>query len=121
VRFSRWFKASNFLGAPYGDEEMTDADAHARKQAEVIAADIVKQGGPAGMQEKQAIALIAYLQRVGTDLFRSDDPKKSEAAPATDAPATEVPATDAAATEAAGSGNTSGYDGSAQLDIFIQH
>ena len=37
-------KASNFLGAEYGDEEMTDAEGHARKQAERVAADIVKQG-----------------------------------------------------------------------------
>ncbi len=29
------------------------------------------------MHEKQAIALIAYLQRVGTDLFRTEAPKKS--------------------------------------------
>ena len=85
--------ASSFLGAKYGEEEMTDAEAHARKQAEAVAADVVKQGGPAGVQEKQAIALIAYLQRVGTDLFRTEEPKKKDepAAPAEGAPG-EAPA-----------------------------
>ncbi len=94
-------KASHFLGAEYGDEEMTDADGHARKQAERVAADIVKQGGPAGVQEKQAIALIAYLQRLGTDLYRTEAPKKidAEAAPASEVPASEVPANEAPASE----------------------
>ncbi len=72
-------KASSFLGAEYGEEEMADAEGHARKQAERVAAEIVKQGGPAGVQEKQAIALIAYLQRMGTDLFRVEEAKKSDA------------------------------------------
>ena len=89
-------KASSFLGATYGDEEMTDAESHARKQAEAVAADVVKQGGPAGMQEKQAIALIAYLQRIGTDLFHTEEPKKKvdeNATPADVAPPAEAPAT----------------------------
>lgn len=65
-------QAAAYLGAPY-DKELTDTEALARQQAEVIAAEIVKQGGPAGKQEKQAIALIAYLQRMGTDLFATPD------------------------------------------------
>ncbi len=66
-------QAAHFLGAEYGDE-LTDAEGHARRQAEAVAAEIVKQGGPAGMHEKQAIAVIAYLQRLGTDLFRTEEP-----------------------------------------------
>ena len=96
--------AAHFLGAEYGEEEMTDADKHARKQAERVAADIVKQGGPAGVQEKQAIALIAYLQRMGTDLFRTDAPKKktdAEAAPEGVTPATDAPAAEPSPTTAA--------------------
>jgi cytochrome c oxidase cbb3-type subunit I/II len=53
----------------------------ARFQAESIAADIVKQGGPANVHERQAIALIAYLQRVGTDYFRTDVPEPSGESP----------------------------------------
>jgi len=60
------------LGAPY-DEELTNAEEMAYKQAERVAAEIVSQGGPANVQEKKAIALIAYLQRLGTDYFRTED------------------------------------------------
>ncbi len=60
------------LGAPY-EKELEEFEALAKRQAEEIAADIVKQGGPAGVHEKQAIALIAYLQRLGTDIFRTEE------------------------------------------------
>jgi cytochrome c oxidase cbb3-type subunit I/II len=69
---------AHMLGAPYTDE-LTDAEAMAKRQAEVIAADIVSQGGPAGVQEKQAIALIAYIQRLGTDYFRTEEPAEAPA------------------------------------------
>ena len=61
-------QAAAFLGAPY-DRELTEADAMAREQANLIAAEIVKQNGPAGMEDKTVIALIAYLQRLGKDLY----------------------------------------------------
>lgn len=67
------------LGAPY-DRELTEAEAMAHRQAEEIAADIVRQGGPANMQERQAIALIAYLQRLGTDYFRTEEPAEADGA-----------------------------------------
>ena len=87
-------QVAHYLGAPY-DKELEDSDAMARRQAEEIAADIVKQGGPAGMHEKQAIALIAYVQRLGVDLTRVDEP-----APAAGSPGATVPEdADAAATE----------------------
>ncbi len=80
------------LGAPY-EKELEEFEALARRQAEVIAADIVKQGGPAGVHEKQAIALIAYLQRLGTDIFRTEE------APATEPSPGEKPAEPVAADE----------------------
>ena len=55
------------LGAPYTDE-LTRAEEMARKQAEQIAEEIVKQQGPSGLGDKQVVALIAYLQRLGVDL-----------------------------------------------------
>jgi cytochrome c oxidase cbb3-type subunit I/II len=67
------------LGAPYSDEDLNDTANVAFRQAEKVAADIVAQGGPAGTFDKQAIALIAYLQRIGTDLFRTPEPKTGEA------------------------------------------
>lgn len=87
-------KVAHYLGAPY-DKELEDSDAMARRQAEEIAADIVKQGGPAGMHEKQAIALIAYVQRLGVDLTRVEEP-----APTAGSPGETVPEdADAATTE----------------------
>ncbi len=71
----------SLLGAAYSDEELNNTEAVARRQAEVVAADMVQQGGPAAMQDKQAMALIAYLQRLGTDLFRSEEPVASPEQP----------------------------------------
>ncbi len=71
-------RAAAMLGAPYIEEEITGSAEIARAQALRIAADIVAQGGPANKQEMQAIALIAYLQRLGTDLFRTNEPSAAE-------------------------------------------
>ncbi len=55
------------LGVPYG-EAVHSARAMAVTQSEEIAVKIVQQGGPAGLQDKQIVALVAYLQRLGVDL-----------------------------------------------------
>jgi cytochrome c oxidase cbb3-type subunit I/II len=57
------------LGHPYG-EALDRAPEMAREQARGIAARIVEQGGPAGLETKEIVAMIAYLQRLGTDLNR---------------------------------------------------
>jgi cytochrome c oxidase cbb3-type subunit I/II len=67
------------LGAPYSDEELQNFEELARRQSEVINAEIVQQGGPAGVYDKKAIALIAYLQRLGTDISKPADPVPSSA------------------------------------------
>jgi cytochrome c oxidase cbb3-type subunit I/II len=59
--------AMAMLGVPYGDI-LKNAPDHAREQAARIAADLVTQGGYEGMEDKKVIALVAYLQRLGTDL-----------------------------------------------------
>lgn len=84
-------KAAWQLGAPYTDDELLNSGDLAYKQAEKIAADIVAQGGPASTHTKQAVAIIAYLQRMGTDLFRTEEPAK-EADPATVEPTEDDPA-----------------------------
>jgi cytochrome c oxidase cbb3-type subunit I/II len=102
-------RAAAFLGAPYSEADLNDTKTVALKQGEKIAAEIVQQGGPTMTHEKQAIALIAYLQRLGTDAFRTEEPK-TEAAPAT--PVALTPATTPASTtpvaltQVAGSGGT---------------
>ena len=76
--------AAAMLGAPY-DRELTDSAEMARSQAERIAADIVSSGNPVkrpnGLMtlDSQAVALIAYLQRLGTDLTAPPDASNQEA------------------------------------------
>jgi cytochrome c oxidase cbb3-type subunit I/II len=58
------------LGHPYTDAEIEGAQANLDAQAARIAADVRKDGvvlGDAALKS-EAIALIAYLQRLGTDL-----------------------------------------------------
>ena len=81
-------KTAKQLGAPY-DAELQDFEALARRQAEEVNAEIVKQGGPAGVYEKQALALIAYLQRLGTDINRTEE-KPAEVEPAGEQPSGEA-------------------------------
>ncbi|MFK8110586.1 MAG: cytochrome-c oxidase, cbb3-type subunit II [Rubripirellula sp.] len=79
-------KAAKALGVPY-DRELTDTVAMAKRQAEEIAAEIVSEGGPVNRGklmtfDTQAVALIAYLQRLGKDL--TAPPPVPEAKPAAD-------------------------------------
>jgi len=55
------------LGVPYGDQA-AQAPELARQQARGIAAGLQTQGGPAGLETKEIVALIAYLQRLGKDI-----------------------------------------------------
>jgi cbb3-type cytochrome c oxidase subunit II len=66
-------RALQRLGTPYTDEEVQNAEAIAREQAAHIAAELVEQGGPDGLESKEIIALIAYLQRLGTDISRQPE------------------------------------------------
>ncbi|GIV58332.1 MAG: hypothetical protein KatS3mg042_1245 [Rhodothermaceae bacterium] len=59
------------VGVPYTDEEIAGAIEAARAQARAIAEDVAAQGGPAGLEEKEIVALVAYLQRLGQDLKAS--------------------------------------------------
>jgi len=65
-------RAHQILGVPYTDSEIAGGIAAAREQAEVMAAEVVVQGGPEGLADKQIIALTAYLQRLGTDLTKPE-------------------------------------------------
>lgn len=77
--------AAHRMGVPY-EHELEEAPELARRQAEEIAAEIVSQGGPVKrgqllVMHSQAVALIAYLQRLGVDLNR---PAETAAAAATE-------------------------------------
>jgi cytochrome c oxidase cbb3-type subunit I/II len=58
--------AMAMLGVPYG-EAIHGAPAMARDQAAAIAAEVAAQGGPQGLADKEIMALVAYLQRLGKD------------------------------------------------------
>jgi cytochrome c oxidase cbb3-type subunit I/II len=55
------------LGVPYGDA-VNRAPAMAHAQADSLAKAVESEGGPKGLEDKQVIALVAYLQRLGRDI-----------------------------------------------------
>jgi cytochrome c oxidase cbb3-type subunit I/II len=67
---------SAMLGVPYGDA-IHNAEAMAHNQAREIGAEIEKQGGPSGLESKRIIALVAYLQRLGTDIKKTNRSARS--------------------------------------------
>jgi len=72
-------------GGPYG-EPVNRAPEMARTQADEIASELVEQGGYEGMADKKVIALVAYLQRLGTDIAKpapTEQPADAAEAPAT--------------------------------------
>lgn len=78
---------AHLLGANYPPDVLDNCEQLAQQQALKINADMVSQGGQANVFNKQAIALIAYLQRLGTDLTRPPQPtapstKSADANPA---------------------------------------
>jgi len=89
-------RAAAALGAPYTDEELNNGEAIAKAQAALIVKDLIEQGLtpdedgqavvvlPGGekrpVADTHAIALIAYLQRLGTDLYATEDEATDEAA-----------------------------------------
>jgi cytochrome c oxidase cbb3-type subunit I/II len=72
--------AMALLGVPYDRAALTRAPALAAAQAHELAATVVQDGGPAGLEHKEIIALTAYLQRLGTDL-KAPPPAPLPAAP----------------------------------------
>ncbi|MHC4975303.1 MAG: cytochrome-c oxidase, cbb3-type subunit I [Planctomycetota bacterium] len=68
------------LGVPYGEFVEGGAEEAARAQARQIATELADQAQDESLQameDKQVVALIAYLQRLGTDIFK---PAPEEAA-----------------------------------------
>jgi cytochrome c oxidase cbb3-type subunit I/II len=63
-------RAHQIVGVPYSDDEVANGPAAAHEQGAAIAAQIVVQGGPDGLADKKIVALIAYLQRLGTDISK---------------------------------------------------
>lgn len=55
------------LGVPYTDSEVEEAVVHAKAQAQGIADELGQSGVPAKIVDKDVVALISYLQRIGID------------------------------------------------------
>jgi cytochrome c oxidase cbb3-type subunit I/II len=96
-------RAHRAVGVPYTDEEIAGGVAAAREQAESIAASVVEQGGPKGLADKQIVALIAYLQRLGTDIMKPEPVALEEQTGQASVPSDEA----AAGPDAAASGEAS--------------
>ncbi len=55
------------LGVPYTEDDVRFAADQARDEAKIIADKLAVEGGATRMEDKDIIALIAYLQRLGAD------------------------------------------------------
>ncbi len=75
------------IGIPYTDADIAAAGARAQSQADSIAAAVVTQGGPERLADKEIVALVAYLQRLGVDLARLTAAAPTAALPAASRPA----------------------------------
>ena len=61
------------LGTPYTDTYVQNANRHLENQADAIAGNLREQGVQMpDMEKKEIIALIAYLQRLGTDIKKNN-------------------------------------------------
>lgn len=69
-RTRRKLEVMKQLGVPYSNEDILNADASLAAQSKSIAEKLAAQGiGPdPALAQKEIIALIAYLQRLGTDI-----------------------------------------------------
>ncbi len=65
ISLRKEFSVLKMLGVPYDDATVADADILAQKQAIKIAAELEAQGAPKGLEKKQIVAMIAYLQALG--------------------------------------------------------
>ena len=80
----RRIDALAMLNVPYG-EVLHRAGAAAKEQAERVAASLAKEGGPVLPPDREILAMIAYMQRLGTDIKAKP---ADAAAAATTAPST---------------------------------
>jgi cytochrome c oxidase cbb3-type subunit I/II len=85
-------RALSRVGVPYDEATIAGGADLARKQAAEVAKQIVDQKGPAGLESKQVVAVVAYLQRLGKDLYAA--PPAPAVASAAPPPAAPVPATE---------------------------
>lgn len=64
------------LGVPYTDEQVANASESAKQQAQQIAAELSSDSPVKNLEEKEVIALISYLQRLGKNIPLKTEVKK---------------------------------------------
>jgi len=83
----RRVRAMRLLGVPYSEEEVENATELAKQQARDMVQEILETDGPGAipheegwprLEDTQMIALVAYLQRLGTDIYRTPEPVEEE-------------------------------------------
>jgi len=73
------FEVLRTLGVPYSDEEVASAIEDAKAQALQVTEDLAATGNvPLEMQNREVIALIAYIQRLGVDYGSLPEPEPEE-------------------------------------------
>jgi len=60
------------LGVPYDATQLANAGTIASAQAKELATKLEAAGGPKGLGDKDIIALVAYLQRLGVDIEKQE-------------------------------------------------
>jgi cytochrome c oxidase cbb3-type subunit I/II len=82
------------LGVPYDANALAHAGDLARTQGEQIAAALLAEGGPKVPADREVIAIIAYLQRLGIDIkgAKSAPVEKTASATSTPTPSDPTPA-----------------------------
>ncbi len=75
---SRKLAALAWLGTPYSPEEIDSAESLAMSQAEEISQRLKQSGETRELKDKEIIAMIAYLQRLGTDFKKEVSDKKEK-------------------------------------------
>ena len=80
-------KALRIVGVPYSDADVSGAEASARAQAAEINKELIAQQGYDNVADTQVIALVAYLQRLGTDISKPADSAATPAATPASTPA----------------------------------
>lgn len=68
-------KAMQTLGVPYSDKDIAQADSHLLNQAQTVANNLAKDGIALAPQ-KEMVAIIAYLQRLGVDIKKASTAQK---------------------------------------------
>ena len=71
-------KAMQTLGVPYTDEEIRAGSVPRNARPKEIADKIAEAGGRGDLADKQVVALIAYVDRLGVDLFATPEARGAD-------------------------------------------